>query len=103
MMQSLSSLAANCRNGPWRTSIFCTEAGCFAVGWNLSSSPLKAQKRTQKVDVMPHNFEPLQNDLILRTAWGRVPIHPNLKKFIADFRQARKSKELLCGLCVKVG
>jgi hypothetical protein len=51
---------------------------------------------------MAHNFEPLQNDLIVRTAWGKILMCQLEERSIAYSTQARKSKELLCGLCVKV-
>jgi hypothetical protein len=68
----------------------------------VSSVVLKITQRQTISEVMAQNFEPLQNDLIIRTAWGKFPSCPHLKKFIADSSQVRKSKELLCGLCVKV-
>jgi hypothetical protein len=54
---------------------------------------------------MAHEFEPLQNDLVLRTAWGDyIPQHnPNRLFEIANTNiQATKLSDHQYGLCGKV-
>jgi hypothetical protein len=45
---------------------------------------------------MEHQFEPIQNDLILRTAWGNyAQIHT--QALLDDILQVNKSNDRQCG------
>jgi hypothetical protein len=73
----------------------CASAG-NEVGYTPRPKSLPLHSPTPQLEAMADQFEPLQNDLIIRTAWGKVrfSLQPD---DTADIFEARKSSDLPCG------